>query len=66
MASWRLGDRSAGQALRDAMAASALTIRQYGPPRVDTDLRAEHRLLSSSIDVVALDDARSLPNGVLL
>lgn len=51
VASW---DRSSGDpeaALRDAMAASALTIRQYGPPPVDDTLRAEASHMATTINV---------------
>ncbi|MPV36266.1 carbohydrate kinase family protein [Georgenia subflava] len=51
VASWAVAGRDAEAALRDAMGASALTIRQYGPPPVDAALREEHRRIAASIDV---------------
>lgn len=39
------------QALRDAMAAAALTIRSPGPPVVDDHARAEHRTLARALDI---------------
>jgi len=74
LASWALAARSAEEqrrtalvtALRAAMAASALTIRQYGPPLVNPPLRDEHHRLAAAIDVVPIDDRTTRQNGILL
>lgn len=74
LASWALTAHSTEEerrtalatALRAAMAASALTIRQYGPPPVDPALRDEHHRLAAAIDVVPLDDRIIRQNGILL
>lgn len=47
------------QALRDAMAAAALTIRTPGPPVVDDHARAEHRYLARALDITHLTPNRT-------
>ncbi|XBH21366.1 PfkB family carbohydrate kinase [Jonesiaceae bacterium BS-20] len=52
-------------ALKTAMAASALTIRQYGPPQVTELTRAHMREVAASIEV-QISDINALQNGNLL
>lgn len=61
-ASWAIDDHRSDVALRKAMAASALTIRQIGPPSVDDELRDEFDRLAASIDVTTTP----LENGISL
>ncbi|MPV50672.1 hypothetical protein GCG21_11780 [Pseudactinotalea sp. HY160] len=51
VSSWARSDRDLDAALRRAMAASALTIRQFGPPPVDDALRREAAAVATSITV---------------
>lgn len=55
----------AQSALQAAMAASALTIRQFGPPQVTEHTRAHLREISASIEVTT-GDINALQNGTLL
>lgn len=61
-ASWAIDGHRSDIALRKAMAASALTIRQIGPPTVDDELRDEFDRIAASIDVTTTP----LENGISL
>lgn len=52
-------------ALKAAMAASAVTIRQYGPPQVSELTRAQMRGIAASVEV-QISDINALQNGNLL
>lgn len=61
-ASWAVDGHRSDIALRKAMAASALTIRQIGPPPVDDELREDLERIATTIDVTTTP----LENGISL